>query len=177
MFTNNFKMASATIANQQLSMASFDVAPFDVELFEPVAIQSQAATDVPSSSVQVTVKGKRYQVSLKTGDFKALERELKNQVWWGKAALANTFAKAVGFSLGLVMIGAEAVGPLFPYDSDPGVAGTRVTAVPADLPEGYDFRVPAQAKEFTWAVATPVKAAMPLSLRISNLLKLNSSDR
>ncbi len=168
MFTKIPEISAAVTTNAQFNITQFDTS------IDSAIIQPQATPGI-NSSIQVTVNGKLYNVSIKTGDFKTLETQLKKQVWWGKAALANTFAKAVGFSLGLVMLGAEAVGPLFPYDSDPGVAGTRVMAVPVGLPEGYDFRVPPQQQQFTWAVAVPVEPSspQPLLVRWSGWLKLN----
>jgi len=60
-----------------------------------------AAACLSQPCVTVEVEGTSYDVSYKTGSFRDLESELKNQVWWGDdGSLAYSFAKTVGFLLG-----------------------------------------------------------------------------
>jgi len=59
-----------------------------------------AAACLSQPCVTVEVEGTSYDVSYKTGSFRDLESELKNQVWWGNRNLGNSFAKTVGFLLG-----------------------------------------------------------------------------
>ena len=80
-----------------------------------VASIAFTANAFAAPTVTVSVGGQSYNVTYTTTSFNASTSLLQSQPWWGISSKAQSFATAVGSSLGYPVLGAY--GPLFAYDN------------------------------------------------------------